>query len=528
MSSLWNPTIQELQDLLPAVDGAQITNYGSWNVDTRTVSPSKILPLSVDFMPLSEKIDESLEDDTIVVDGNICPTPGSSLHVRLEVPSAYPHLALAFKKTTYQNKITRANTFQDPDITVLCNPDIGIGKITRLARGGFTRAVDNRAVLVGDSTVYVAGSDLFEDVIAGLVKSAGRSMAQRHGAILPGAIKQVRSSSPSTGFDRRFIILGDNGSGLTRTAFGGDRSGIQQDGFVQLMALGMAYPVLNASNANIFQLDAGCPALNKAVLSGNCLLENAFVQDGYVDLEESFQGRAIINIEEVEDNVKLDKELGTDTFVILVNDDNLIPAVAKLDASQFVAMTLSNMQEWGLTTQEANNIHRSLSTLKNTEFYVINTGEVGHGRGVVTEGAVQSILKEIARGSIQWKTDRALGWEVCPHQIQHVDTYALSPAGAFAHDARFNEYLALQGLYIDRTREYIRSTYEGLASDVYDNIARQKPSTQLEILHAEAVERGDKVFEHPVTGEIVSTELSHWTRGYCCNGGSSCEFCPYK
>jgi hypothetical protein len=44
-------------------------------------------------------------------------------------------------------------------------------------------------------------------------------------------------------------------------------------------------------------------------------------------------------------------------------------------------------------------------------------------------------------------------------------------------------------------------------------------------LHAKAVAAGDKKYQDPFSDKLVSTEVKHLDRGYCCR--CDCRHCPY-
>lgn len=45
------------------------------------------------------------------------------------------------------------------------------------------------------------------------------------------------------------------------------------------------------------------------------------------------------------------------------------------------------------------------------------------------------------------------------------------------------------------------------------------------ILHADAVRRGESLYEDPISGLSVMTAMHLWERGYCCYSG--CRHCPW-
>lgn len=526
MSENKNPNINQLRELVQGVDSFEICNFGAYAVSTRVKTPSDIVELNEDLAPLCSLIEDSLSEDTIVVDGHLCPTPGNALHVRLEVPAAYVHLALCFKMVTYNSKITVNDTFQDPDVVVFCNPDVPVGKVNHVNRGGFTKMRGNSAVIVDHGLSFIAGSDLFEDVLNGLMKAAAKIVESRCGVIIPGAIKEVRSFNRKN--DKRFCIIGQPGTGVTRTAFGGERSGLYQDGFIQLMRMGLFYPVMNASHTDVEGLTNECKSLNKVVTSGDCFLENAHIVDGFVHLDKSVGGKAVIGIGSVEYNVPIDRPEGSDAFVLLIKDDGILPGVVRVGSDQFLSYLAAYADEWGLTTKELDNIFMALRNVPMFEGYIINTGSTADGRGVITQSSIQSILTDVAKGGIQWKLDREMGWEYCPHQINDCDMSVLEPSRAYAVDVRSNEYRAKARLQTQEVRELLRAKYPDMPEPIFKAVAKPVPSTEIEILHKEAVARGEKVFQHPVTGEAILTELAHWSRGYCGNSDNSdCTFCPF-
>ncbi len=189
------------------------------------------------------------------------------------------------------------------------------------------------------------------------------------------------------------------------------------------------------------------PLLYEAVRSGNALFENVMVlPDGEIDFFDTSlttNGRAVVirrEMKDTDDSIDLPR---ADIIVFITRRNTIIPPVAKLTKEQGAAFFMlgesigssasdvepgksrmvvgTNPFIIGSRDEEGNRFYDIISRNPHIECYLLNTGKIGEGGGgpeeKITVHDSATILKEIARGSIEWKKDPHWGYgilESCP------------------------------------------------------------------------------------------------------------------
>jgi len=193
------------------------------------------------------------------------------------------------------------------------------------------------------------------------------------------------------------------------------------------------------------------PLLYAGVKSRNALLENVKVdRNGKIDFFDSTitsNGRAVVIRKELgytEDSVDLPR---ADMFVFITRRNTIMPPIARLTPAQASAFFMLGESVWSSATvvgtpgkpkrvvgtnpfimgppeEEGNRFHDILFENPDIECYILNTGSVGatdefKGEKITVRDSV-TMLKEAARGAIEWKKDPDWGYEV-PVKIPDID-----------------------------------------------------------------------------------------------------------
>jgi phosphoenolpyruvate carboxykinase (ATP) len=210
------------------------------------------------------------------------------------------------------------------------------------------------------------------------------------------------------------------------------------------------------------------PLVHKAALRADALLENVMVRENgepdFLDTSKTSNGRAVIQrgfMDSTDASIDLDR---ADIILFITRRDTIIPPVAKLSAEQAGAFFMlgesmgssasdldpgkpkrvvgMNPFVVGPAHVEGNRFYDLMRKNPHVECYLLNTGSVGNrGRGKAEKITVQdsaAIIREIARGGVEWKQDPDWGYQVI-HHCQGVDASKFHPERHYAKE----RYLAL-------------------------------------------------------------------------------------
>lgn len=184
------------------------------------------------------------------------------------------------------------------------------------------------------------------------------------------------------------------------------------------------------------------PVLHEATVSKNALFENVkLLPDGSIDFFDSSitsNGRAIVYRSEMR-HTDIDINLPrADMILFITRRNTIVPPVAKLSTEQGAAFFMlgesigssasdvdpgrsrrvvgTNPFIIGSRDEEGNRFYDLLRANPHVECYLLNTGMVGEGDGgpgeKITVHDSATIIKEIARGTAQWKKDPDWGYGV--------------------------------------------------------------------------------------------------------------------
>jgi phosphoenolpyruvate carboxykinase (ATP) len=292
------------------------------------------------------------------------------------------------------------------------------------------------------------------------------------------------------------LTVGLSGTGKTTTTFTRQNGSLPvQDDFVAWMPDGRVYVTENGCFAKTYGLNPEDePTIYGAVTQPDSYLENVSQHGDDVDFyDESYtqNGRATFPFRVIESAAE--REIEEAHFLLVLNkNDNVIPAVAKLEGPQAAAFFMlgetkgtaaGGADEAGkaLRVPGTNPFfpmphdlqgNRFLELLEDhpLEVYLMNTGHVGgsdeneHAKKVRIKHS-SAIVKGIADGTIEWERDPDFGYLVATSVPGIADDEVLQPRKLYGRTGRLDEYTA----HVARLKQE-RAEFLGKYSSLSDEI----------------------------------------------------------
>ncbi|HET6770986.1 MAG TPA: phosphoenolpyruvate carboxykinase [Actinomycetota bacterium] len=490
-----NPTPDELRGFTEEMPNARITEFGNVNVQTRVTSRSAGSTFIVSDDPsvtsgktiTREEFDRITrlqsdyikEQDMVVVDGFIGNVEEFRTPARLTLEKANANIA------GMQQKLYYPRAGGEPEVQVIYTPN--------LAAPGYP---DDRIIAVDleNGITRVLNSDYFGESKKGGLRMWNTIVYGRGGLALHAGCKAV----PAGGEERVFLIIGLSGTGKTTTTFTSQNESLPvQDDFVALMPDGRVYATENGCFAKTFSLDPEFePNIFNAVVKPSAYLENVYQDDqGKVNFFETSytkNGRAVFELADL-GRVKDARELPKVDFLLILNwNENIVPAVARLDRTQAAAYFMlgettgtsaGGKAEEGkflrvpgtnpffpLRHEQQGNRFLELLDAHPMQVYLMNTGRVG-GKSdderskKVTIPDSSAVVKAIAEGTITWTDDPDFGNEVAEAVPGIDDSELLQPRRLYERQGRTAEYAELvERLKAERV-EFLES-FPGLEKEI--------------------------------------------------------------
>jgi len=503
-SVIFNPTDEQLRDLVAQQPNARRSEFDNYNVGTEVVARSKASTYIATDNP-EQHSDQTISRDElarvtalqdeyikgqemIVIDGYIGNDAGFQTAARLIIETSSANIA-AMQKHLYYDGPGIGNADFEPVTTVIYTPN--------LKMEGYP---NDRLIAVDleNNVTRVFNSDYFGESKKGGLRMWNKIVFDRGGLSLHAGCKVI----PVGDTKKVGLIIGLSGTGKTTTTFT-NQNGSQpvQDDFCALMPGGKVYATENGCFAKTFGLDPEFePAIHHAVVQPDAYLENvSMADDGKVDFFDTSytkSGRAVFpmkNVPGAADARELDK---ADFLLILNSNENIIPAVARLSgatAAAYFMLGETKGTSAGGKEEEGKNLrvpgtnpffpllhfqqgNRMLELLQGSpmEVYLMNTGRVGGPDG--TEGSKKvkiphssAIVKGIAEGTIQWTKDPDFGYEVATHVpgIEEADHDLLRPQELYERTGRGDEYRKHVERLRQERKEYLAG-FEGLDPAIVD------------------------------------------------------------
>jgi phosphoenolpyruvate carboxykinase (ATP) len=466
-----NPTPEEVKELAAKMRTARPTRYGNLNVQTEVLARSKGSTYLVTDEPDGQNQSVSTDDgakwaahqdeyiaqqEMVQIDGYIGNDPDFRTSARLFVEAANANIA------GMQQELYFGPPEEDfePELTVIYTPN--------LKAEGFP---DDRLIMVDleQGVTRVFNSDYFGESKKGGLRMWNKLVYDRGGLPLHAGCKII----PTDRGDKVCLTVGLSGTGKTTTTFTRQNGSLPvQDDFVAWMSDGSVYVTENGCFAKTYGLNPEDePTIYGAVTQPDSYLENVSQHGDEVDFyDESYtqNGRATFPFGVIESAA--DREIDSADFLLVLNkNDNVIPAVAKLEGPQAAAFFMlgetkgtaaGGADEAGkaLRVPGTNPFFPMLHDLQGNRFlelleehplevYLLNTGRVGGGDEDERSKKVRikhssAIVKAIAEGTIEWERDPDFGYLVAASVLGIDDEEVLQPRKLYERTGRKDEYEA--------------------------------------------------------------------------------------
>src|SRR4249920_1779129 len=447
---------------------ARLTEFGNVNVQTRVTSrsaasthvvggPSSGKTMTREaFDEIAATQDAYLADrDVVVIDGYIGNDPTFRTRARLTIEQANANIA-GMQQKLYFPRGDR----DEPEAHVIYTPN--------LEAPGYP---DDRVIAVDleHGVTRVLNSDYFGESKKGGLRMWNAKVYDLGGLALHAGLKVV----PTAAGEKVFMIIGLSGTGKTTTTFTTQNDSLPvQDDFVALMPGGKPYGSENGCFAKTFSLDPDFePNIYNAVVKPTTYLENVYQDEGrnVNFFEESYtqNGRAVFRMDDLARSRDA-MDVGTVDYLLILNrNENIIPAIAKLDQEQAAAYFMlgettgtsaGGASEAGKFLRvpgtnpffplphglQGNRILELLATHP-IETYLLNTGRVGGGDDDDRSKKVKiphtsACVKGIAERSIPWTEDEDFGYQVAEAVPDLDDAELLQPRRLYDRQGRLHEY----------------------------------------------------------------------------------------
>ena len=499
-SVIWNPSPQDLRRFTEEMPNCRKTEFGNVNVATRVVSRSKLSTFIATDTPENhsdqtitraeyDRVARLQNDyirtrDMLVVNGFIGNDPQFRVPARLIIEKSNANIA-GMQQILYYPPTSKELEGFEPRVTVIYTPN--------LKAEGYP---EERLIAV-DLQNYITrvfNSDYFGESKKGGLRMWNKIVYERGGLALHSGCKVIPVGSGS----RAGLIVGLSGTGKTTTTFTKqNNSSPVQDDFVALMPGGKIYATENGCFAKTFGLNPNDePTIYHACASPHAYLENVSQNDAgtidYFDTSYTPNGRAVIRMSDIAGAHDAREIKKADFLLILNRNENIIPAVAKLEGAQAAAYFMlgetkgtsaGGAAEAGKSLRvpgtnpffpllHAQQGNRFLELLKGSpmEVYLMNTGRIGGTEKDERSKKVKiqhssAIVKAIAEGTIKWTKDPDFGYLVATNVPGVDDRDYLQPKQMYERQGRLDEYNELVSKYNSDRREYLRK-WKGLASEI--------------------------------------------------------------
>jgi phosphoenolpyruvate carboxykinase (ATP) len=470
-----NPSAEELKELAARMPNARRTVHDNLNVQTEVLARSKACTFLVADDPegssqpaiAREEGDRiaRLQDDyiagqaMIVVDGYIGDDPEFRVPARLYMEESNANIAGMQQQLYFP--VDDPDSFE-PELTVIYTPNLAVEGYPH------DRVI---AVDLERGVTRVCNSDYFGESKKGGLRMWNRLVYDRGGLPLHAGCKVI----PTGEGEKVGLIVGLSGTGKTTTTFTRQNGSLPvQDDFVAMMPGGRVYATEAGCFAKTYALNPDDePTIYHAVIRPEAYLENVSQDEaGELDFfDESYtqNGRATFSFSAIEAGSARELKGGADFLLVLNRNENIIPAVAHLDATQAAAFFMlgetqgtsaGGAEEAGrflrvpgtnpffpMDHDHQGNRFLELMAEHQLDVYVMNTGRVGGADG--TEGSEKvrikhssAIVKAIAEGTIEWEEDPDFGYMVARAVpgIDERDGGVLRPRELYERLGRVEEY----------------------------------------------------------------------------------------
>jgi len=500
-SIAFRPSEEELRAYTEAMPQARLTEYGNVNVQTRVLSRSKRSTYIVTDTPerhSDQTIDRAegqriaalqdawiAERDMVVLDGFVGHSGPHRVPARLIIEKANANIA-GMQRHLYYDPVTDDRP-HDPALTIVYTPN--------LAAPGYP---DDRliAVWLEEGVTRVLNSDYFGESKKGGLRMWNTRVYDAGGLAMHAGCKVI----PTGDGLKTMLIVGLSGTGKTTTTFtkqNGSRP--VQDDFIGLFPGGQVVATESGCFAKTYGLDPRFePAIHGAVTRPDAYLENVSQTGDKLDFfDESYtaNGRATFSMANI-DAFPPDQVPPASFLLILNRNENIVPAVAKLDVEHAAAYFMLGETQ-GTSAGGADEAGKALRVPGTNPFfpllhaqqgnrlaelleehplgvYLLNTGRVGGPDGDERSKKIQipvssAVVRAIAEGTITWDADDDFGYQVASAVPGVDDLELLQPRRLYERQGRSGEYADQVETYKRERAEYLRR-FPGLEEAIIKSV----------------------------------------------------------
>jgi phosphoenolpyruvate carboxykinase (ATP) len=498
-----NPSAEELKELAAKMPNARRTRYGNLNVQTEVLARSKASTFLVLDDPEGssqqgitrdegERIAKLQDDyiagqDMLVVDGFIGDDPEFRTAARLYIEEANANIAGMQKQLYFP--VEDRDAFE-PELTVIYTPNLAVE--------GYP---NDRVITVNldRGVTRVCNSDYFGESKKGGLRMWNKLVYDRGGLPLHAGCKVI----PTDHGDKVGLIVGLSGTGKTTTTFTKQNGSLPvQDDFVAMMPGGKVYATEAGCFAKTFALSQEDePTIHGAVSKPEAYLENVSQDDDgnvdFFDTSYTQNGRATFSFSAID--AADARELQSADFLLILNrNENIIPAVAKLNAEQAAAYFMLGETQgtsaggaeeagkflrvpgtnpfWPDDHDYQGNRFLELMGEHQLDVYLMNTGRVGGSDEVDGSEKVRikhssAIVRGIAEGTIEWTEDDDFGYQVAAAVpgIDESDSGVLRPKELYESQGRADDYAKIVETLKGERVEYLQK-YPALSEEIVDAV----------------------------------------------------------
>lgn len=500
----WNPRPDELRELTARMPNAELTEFDNYNVQTRVVSRSKTSTYIITDSPqdhtdqtLTTEVgariaalqEEHIRDrDMVAIDGYIGNDPERRVRARLFIEAANANIA-GMQRWLYFDDEGAGGEDWDPELTVIYTPS--------LEAVGYP---ENRLIAVDlvNGVTRVLNSDYFGESKKGGLRMWNKLTYDQGGLSLHAGCKVI----PTPRGEQSMLIVGLSGTGKTTTTFTrqNDSKPVQDD-FVALYPGGRIVATENGCFAKTFALDAKDePTIHGAVCNPEAYLENVSMNAAgtvdFFDTAYTQNGRAVFRMDALGWSRDARDVTRVNQLLILNRNENIIPAVARLNREQAAAYFMlgetqgtsaGGKEEAGkflrvpgtnpffpLRHEQQGNRFLELLDSCGFEVFLLNTGRVGGPEANVHSKKVSipyssAVVKAIAEGTITWERDLDFGYEVASTVPGIEDVEILQPKRLYERTGRIDEYSTLVERLRAERRDFL-AKYPGLRSEIVEAV----------------------------------------------------------
>ncbi|HEX2026907.1 MAG TPA: phosphoenolpyruvate carboxykinase [Nitriliruptorales bacterium] len=418
--------------------------------------------------------------DMLLIEGYIGPDPDFRTGSRLYIEREQANIP-AMQQQLYFDR----DDGWEPEFTVIYTPGLRApGK------------PDDRLIIVNLDTYVtrVLGSDYFGESKMGGLRMWNKLIYDRGGLAMHAGAKVFPAEHVAAGQEKLALIIGLSGTGKTTTTFRQQHASLPvQDDFVALMPGGEVRTTENGCFAKTFGLNPEDePNIYGGTTDPRAWLENVSVDgDGRVDFHDTSytaNGRSTFPLEIIRHRDP--RALPTADYLLILNrNENIIPAVAKLERGQAAAYFMlgeskgtsaggaaeagRNLRVPGTNpfffhndARQGNRLLELLDTMPDLEVYLLNTGRVGGTNGDERSKKVKishssAIVAAIVDGSIEWEEDPDFGYAVATSVDGVDDPELLQPRRMYERQGRIGEYKERVETLKHERNEYL-NRYEAL------------------------------------------------------------------